>query len=133
MNTQNIKFVVLTAIWLSSATVFAQNQIELLDGENIVMECRGSYVGDFFAQPGRVYLTDQRMYFITTKLATKRYEHSILLGDIESVVKTSLNVKLGAIGSASAITVKLKSGPKLIFQVKKRKVWIPAIYERLDE
>ena len=105
---------------------FSQNEIKLNDGEKIILDKRGSYLAKVFSQPGKVYVTNERFYFITTKLATKKFEHSIPISNIKSVSKTKYNLKLG-VGSANAITLTLKNGQEMIFVVPKRKKWIAAI------
>ena len=105
---------------------FSQNEIKLNDGEKIILDKRGSYLANVFSQPGKVYVTNKRFYFITTKLATKKFEHSIPISNIKSVSKRKYNLKLG-VGSANAITLTLKNGQEMIFVVPKRKKWIAAI------
>jgi len=114
------------SILILPLTTFSQNEIKLNDGEKIILEKRGNYLAKVFSQPGKAYVTNERFYFITTKLATKKFEHSIPVSNIKSVSKTKYNLKLG-IASANAITLTLKNGEEMIFVVPKRKKWIAVI------
>ena len=71
-------------------TTFSQNEIKLNDGEKIILKKRGNYLAKVFSQPGKAYVTNERFYFITTKLATKEFEHSMPISNIKSVSKQNI-------------------------------------------
>jgi len=108
------------------------NNIELRQDEEILLSARANYQAKLFAQPGRLFLTNQRMYFRTSKLATKKFEFSLLFSDMNEVRKTGYNFKLGLGASLNSFTIILKDDTKKIFVTGKRKEWISEINKSIQ-
>jgi hypothetical protein len=101
--------------------------IELMDNEEILLAARASYAAKIFAQPGRLFLTNQRVYFRTSKLASKKFEFSFQFNDISEVKKSGFNFTLGAVASVKAFKIILKDDTKKVFSINKKKSWITGI------
>jgi len=102
------------------------DHIELMENEELLMAARAQYLGKFFTQPGRLFLTNKRIYFRTSKLATKKQDFSIEFSDISEVKKVGYNLKLGT-ASINAFKLNFKNDTKKIFVTGKKKRWISEI------
>jgi hypothetical protein len=100
--------------------------IELMDNEKLLLAAKANYQAKLFAQPGRLFLTNQRVYFRTSKLATKKFEFSLQFNDMAEVKKAGYNFKLGT-ASINAFKIILKDDTKKIFVTGKKKSWISGI------
>ena len=97
-----------------------------MDNEKLLLAARANYQSKIFAQPGRLFLTNKRVYFKTSKLATKKLEFSLQFNDMAEVKKLGYNFKLGA-ASVNAFKIILKDDTKKIFVTSKKKSWISGI------
>ena len=95
------------------------------------MAARANYLGKLFAQPGRLFLTDKRIYFKTSKLATKKQDFSVEFSNVSGVKKVGYNLKLGT-ASINAFKLNLKDDTKKIFVTRKKKRWISEINKLLQ-
>jgi len=103
---------------------FGQNKIELREGEEIIKKGRANYQAKLFNQPGRAYITNQRFYFVTSKLATKRKVLSFELDEIKSIDKGKVSLKGGLAAAINTIKIVLNNEDKYVFTVSGRKKWI---------
>ena len=101
--------------------------IELMDNEKLLLAARANYQAKLFAQPGRLFLTNQRVYFRTSKLATKKFEFSLQFSDIAEVKKTGYNFKLGLGASLNSFKIILNDDTKRIFVTGRKKSWISGV------
>ncbi len=96
--------------------------MELRDGEVIIKEQDANHFVSIEAVGGKLFLTNQRLYFKSHILNIQGHELTMELGDIENVEKrnTLLIVPNG-------ISVKLKGGKEENFVVMGRDSWIEEI------
>ena len=105
----------------------AQNKIELRENEQILKKGRANYQAKLIDQPGRAYVTNQRFYFITSKLATKRHDLSFNIQEIKSIDKGGASFRGGLSAAINSIKIVLNNGEEYIFRVWKRKKWIKEV------
>ena len=98
----------------------------------IIKKGRANYQANVFQQPGRAYVTNQRFYFVTSKLATKRHVLSFELQEIKSIEKGGASFKGGLAAAINSIKIFLNNGDKHIFQVGKRKKWIKEVNDLIQ-
>ena len=106
------------------------DHIDLMENEELLMAVRAQYLGKLFTQPGRLFLTNKRIYFRTSKLATKKQDFSVYFNDVSEVKKAGYNLKLGT-ASINAFKLNLKDDTKIIFVTPKKKRWISEINKLL--
>jgi len=130
---KKIFLIVFSLIILSSCgsqkqvTEKLSKHIELMDNEKLLLAARANYQAKLFAQPGRLFLTNQRVYFRTSKLATKKFEFSLQFSDIAEVKKTGYNFKLGLGASLNSFKIILNDDTKRIFVTGRKKSWISGV------
>ena len=130
---KKIFLIVFSLIILSSCgsqkqvTEKLSEHIELMDNEKLLLAARANYQAKLFAQPGRLFLTNQRVYFRTSKWATKKFEFSLQFSDIAEVKKTGYNLKLGLGASLNSFKIILKDDTKRIFVTGRKKSWISGV------
>ena len=125
---KNILFLFLCLPFFS----FAQNKIELRKDEKIIKEGKASFQAKLFNQPGRAYITNQRFYFVPSKLTNKRKVLSFEINEIKSVNKGGASFKGGLAAAMNTIKMTLNNEKKYIFIVNRRKKWIEEMTPLLE-
>lgn len=101
--------------------------IVLQPNETVVKHGFGTHFVRMMAMTGKLFLTNQRLYFVTHPLNFQRYDLSFSFGDIEQVyAKNNLHI------FPQGLMVRLRDGQEHRFVVWGRKQWKAAIEEYLQ-
>lgn len=101
-------------------------EINLQPNERIIREGYAvNYLG-IIGHSGRLFLTNQRLYFTTHPLNFKQYNLTILLSEIDTVILKN-NLKIFSHG----LRIQKKNGHRIRLTVWRRKKWRKQIMNNL--
>ena len=108
-----------------------KNHIQLNPGEEVIYVRRANYhSGTSPTHPGRLYLTNQRVYFITTAMAFQKFEFDWSLEEIDSVYPNCVASRTST--TAKRLCVVLKSGMQTQFVAWHSKTWLQIFRDVLE-
>ena len=101
--------------------------MKLKDNEIIIRESRANHLKPLEGVGGKLFLTNQRLFFKSHFFNIQTHEESIPLDDIVSIEAKHSDFISGK------MTIILKKGSEEKFYVPKRKKWIKDIEKAIEE